>query len=92
MSEHNTKVLLVKRPVPGTTPDASLFKVVEEPVPQPADGQFVVKNFYLSLDPAMRGWMNDVKCTPSSSSPSLIPPHSPFRSTPPLSIDRTSLL
>jgi NADPH-dependent curcumin reductase CurA len=23
--------------------------------------QFVVKNVYLSLDPAMRGWMNDVK-------------------------------
>lgn len=42
-------------------PDASLFKIVEEPIPEPADGQFVVKNVYLSLDPAMRGWMNDVK-------------------------------
>ena len=24
-------------------------------------GEFVVKNLYLSLDPAMRGWMNDAK-------------------------------
>jgi len=29
--------------------------------PEPAEGQFLVKNEYLSLDPAMRGWMNEGK-------------------------------
>ena len=31
------------------------------PVVQPKDGQILVKNEYLSLDPAMRGWMNEGK-------------------------------
>ena len=30
-----------------------------EPVPEPGDGQFLVRVLYISLDPAMRGWMND---------------------------------
>jgi NADPH-dependent curcumin reductase CurA len=30
-----------------------------EPVPDPGDGQFLVRILYISLDPAMRGWMND---------------------------------
>ena len=29
------------------------------PVPEPADGEFLVRVLYVSLDPAMRGWMND---------------------------------
>jgi NADPH-dependent curcumin reductase CurA len=33
---------------------------VEEQVPTPGDGEFLVKVLYVSLDPAMRGWMNDV--------------------------------
>ena len=37
------------------------FEVVEEAVPAPGDGEFVVKLEYISLDPAMRGWMNDVR-------------------------------
>ncbi|HEY5262519.1 MAG TPA: NADP-dependent oxidoreductase, partial [Solirubrobacteraceae bacterium] len=35
------------------------FDYVEEPVPALADGQVLVKNLYISLDPAMRGWMNE---------------------------------
>ena len=31
------------------------------PVPEPAEGQFLVRNRYISLDPAMRGWMNEGK-------------------------------
>lgn len=31
------------------------------PVPDPAEGQIVVHNRYISLDPAMRGWMNDAR-------------------------------
>jgi NADPH-dependent curcumin reductase len=29
------------------------------PVPEPVDGEFLVRVLYVSLDPAMRGWMND---------------------------------
>ena len=29
---------------------------------RPADGEILVKTLYLSLDPAMRGWMNEGKC------------------------------
>jgi NADPH-dependent curcumin reductase len=34
------------------------FELVEVPVPEPGDGQFVVAVTHISLDPAMRGWMN----------------------------------
>ena len=37
------------------------FDLVEEEIPSPGDGEFVVKLEYVSLDPAMRGWMNDVR-------------------------------
>ena len=37
------------------------FEWREEPVPALEDGQFLVRNVYLSLDPANRGWMNDRK-------------------------------
>src|SRR6202035_2983950 len=30
-----------------------------EPVPEPGEGEFLVRVLYISLDPAMRGWMND---------------------------------
>ncbi|MEQ1716439.1 MAG: hypothetical protein ABL907_10715, partial [Hyphomicrobium sp.] len=51
---------LVKRPPPGlVTRDA--FQFADEPVPVPGPNQFRVKIAYISLDPAMRGWMNDAK-------------------------------
>ncbi|HTT11631.1 MAG TPA: NADP-dependent oxidoreductase [Burkholderiaceae bacterium] len=37
------------------------WSFTEEPVTAPADGQVLVKTLYLSLDPAMRGWMNEGK-------------------------------
>ena len=42
------------------------FEVVEAPVPEPGDGEAVVKIEYFSLDPAMRGWVRD--------EPSYLPP------------------
>ena len=30
-------------------------------MPEPDDGEFLVRNLYLSLDPAMRAWMTDVR-------------------------------
>ncbi|EAZ99136.1 NADP-dependent oxidoreductase [Marinobacter sp. ELB17] len=46
---------LVKRNEGHIGPE--LFEMVEKTAPQPADGEFVVKQAYMSLDPAMMGWM-----------------------------------
>jgi NADPH-dependent curcumin reductase CurA len=37
------------------------FELRESMVPEPADGEFLVQNLYLSLDPAMRTWLADVR-------------------------------
>ena len=56
----NRQVKLARRPKPGMlTPD--VFTIEDGPVPEPGDGQFRVKVEYISLDPAMRGWVNDAK-------------------------------
>ena len=55
----NPQIHLVSRP----TGEASLanFKLVEAEVPELADGQVLVRNHFMSLDPYMRGRMNDAK-------------------------------
>lgn len=54
----NRQVLLAKRPAPGlVTPD--VFKVADTPLAEPDDGEVRVKIAYVSLDPAMRGWINE---------------------------------
>jgi NADPH-dependent curcumin reductase CurA len=53
------QVLLASRPV-GWVTEAN-FKIVNTPVAKPAAGQILVRNHYLSLDPYMRGRMDDVK-------------------------------
>ncbi|WP_160031645.1 NADP-dependent oxidoreductase [Paenibacillus sp. An7] len=55
----NKQVLLIKRPEGLPTPSDFEFKDVE--VEQPQEGQVVVKTLYLSVDPYMRGRMNDSK-------------------------------
>ena len=55
----NRQFLLAKRPVGAATRDT--FTYQEIPVGQPVEGHILVKNEYLSLDPAMRGWMNEGK-------------------------------
>ena len=59
MSESNRQILLASRPTGWV--EESNFKLVETPVPQIADGQVLVRNHFLSLDPYMRGRMNDAK-------------------------------
>lgn len=62
MSLTNHQILLASRPT--GEPTADNFKLVEAPVPtadQLADGQVLVRHHYLSLDPYMRGRMNDSK-------------------------------
>ncbi len=56
MSEINHQVRLAARPV--GLPKDSDWSITEEPVPTPGAGAFVVAISYVSLDPAMRGWMN----------------------------------
>src|SRR6185437_6731216 len=55
----NRKVLLASRPQGAVTEQN--FRIVDAPVPQPADGEVLVRNEWLSLDPYMRGRMNDAK-------------------------------
>ena len=53
----NRKFTLAKRP--DGAPKLDDFKLVEEALPELQDGQFLVRNHYISLDPAQRGWMDD---------------------------------
>jgi hypothetical protein len=55
----NRQFKLASRPV--GEPKRTDFDFAEAEVPEPAEGQFLVKVEYISLDPAMRGWMNDVR-------------------------------
>jgi NADPH-dependent curcumin reductase len=52
----NHQVRLAARP--SGLPKASDWEIATEPVPAPGPGQFVVAISHLSIDPAMRGWMN----------------------------------
>ncbi|MEP4548414.1 MAG: NADP-dependent oxidoreductase [Saccharospirillum sp.] len=51
-----TAINLIKRPSGPIGPD--LFEVVEKPVPTAGDGEFLVRQTHMSLDPAMLGWMS----------------------------------
>ena len=36
------------------------FKLVENPVVQPGEGEVLVRNLYLAFDPAQKGWMENI--------------------------------
>jgi NADPH-dependent curcumin reductase CurA len=55
----NRQILLASRPEAEATTDN--FTMVSTPIPDLADGQVLVRHLYLSLDPYMRGRMNDAK-------------------------------
>ena len=55
----NHQLRLASRPV-GLASSEN-WRFTEEPVAEPADGQVLVKTLVLSLDPAMRGWLNEGK-------------------------------
>ncbi|WP_333757176.1 NADP-dependent oxidoreductase [Streptomyces sp. IBSBF 3352] len=56
MSGTNHQVRLAARPVGEPRPTD--WEHTQEPVGEPGDGEFLVQVLYLSIDPAMRGWMN----------------------------------
>ncbi|WP_025899279.1 NADP-dependent oxidoreductase [Sneathiella glossodoripedis] len=59
MTLQNKQYRLAARPV--GTPKDSDWEFTTEAIPSAGDGEVVVKVHYVSLDPAMRGWMNDAK-------------------------------
>jgi len=50
-------IKFVRRPVTDITPD--IFEMVTLQTPELGDGEFLVKQSHMSLDPAMRTWMQD---------------------------------
>lgn len=63
-STTNRRFLLVRRPSGRPAPDD--FRLDPQPMPVLSEGQFLIRNHYASLDPAMRGWLDDA--------PSYMPP------------------
>ena len=59
MALTNHKFLLAARP--AGMPKRSDWTYTEEPVAEPKEGELLVKLLYISLDPAMRMWINDVR-------------------------------
>lgn len=59
MTETNRRIVLKRRPVGLPTPDDFAFETA--PVPEPAEGEVVLKHLYLSLDPYQRGRLSDAK-------------------------------
>ncbi|CAG8457612.1 11957_t:CDS:10 [Diversispora eburnea] len=60
----NKQILFVKRPPSGALDVNETFKIIKSPIPKENDlknGQILVKNYYLSLDPAMRSWMSEAR-------------------------------
>ena len=55
----NHQLRLASRPVGPITPQN--WQLTEAPVAEPAEGQVLVQTLLLSLDPAMRGWLNDAR-------------------------------
>ncbi len=59
MPDQNRQWQLTARP--QGLPKRSDFTFATLPIPEPAEGEVLVRTHYISLDPAMRGWMNDVR-------------------------------
>jgi NADPH-dependent curcumin reductase CurA len=59
MSPSNRRVLLKSRP--QGEPTLANFDVVESPVPEPREGEYLSRTIWLSLDPYMRGRMSEAK-------------------------------
>lgn len=64
MQKINREFILKQRP--QGIPTSADVVLAESPMPAPGDGEILVRNHYFSLDPAIRGWMDDT--------PSYLPP------------------
>jgi NADPH-dependent curcumin reductase CurA len=68
----NRRVLLIRRP--DSVPQPGDFVIDTVPIPEPGPNQFLVRNIFLSVDPAQRGWASDEA---NYSEP--VPLHGPMR-------------
>ena len=59
MENRNQQVLLKRRPTGA--PTTADFDIADGPVPDPGDGEALVRGIYLSLDPYMRGRISGVR-------------------------------
>ncbi|HEV7574789.1 MAG TPA: NADP-dependent oxidoreductase [Caldimonas sp.] len=59
MADINRQIHLVSRPTGEASADN--FRLLEQPLGTPGEGQVLVRHHFLSLDPYMRGRMNDAK-------------------------------
>ncbi|MGB8330854.1 MAG: NADP-dependent oxidoreductase [Polyangiales bacterium] len=59
MSRVNRQILLRKRPI--GVPSADDFLTAETSAGTPGPGEVLLENLYLSIDPAIRGWMSEAK-------------------------------
>jgi hypothetical protein len=59
MENRNRQVLLKRRPIGA--PTTADFEIAEGPIPDPGDGEAVVRGIYLSLDPYMRSRISGVR-------------------------------
>ncbi|MHB8580835.1 MAG: NADP-dependent oxidoreductase [Ignavibacteriaceae bacterium] len=57
--QNNRQIILINRP--DGMPDESCFKLITSSIPQPTNGQVLIRTCYISVDPYMRGRMNDRK-------------------------------
>ena len=77
MSSTYKSIVLASRPKGDIIPNET-FKTVENPRPKEEDlkdGQVLVEALYLSLDPAMRGWLNGISHFPRANFPPRRYPH-----------------
>ena len=58
MGQINRQVVLSSRP--DAIPQAENFELRDSQIPEPGDNEVLVRNQYLSIDPAMRGWVSAV--------------------------------
>ena len=56
---NNKQITLKNRP--KGTPDKNTWQFKENPIPKLQEGEILIQQHFISLDPAMRGWMNDTK-------------------------------
>src|SRR5690349_17446367 len=59
MTDTNRRVLLKSRP--QGEPTSANFDIVDAPIPDPQEGQYLSRTIWLSLDPYMRGRMAEAK-------------------------------
>lgn len=68
----NRRIVLQSRPI--GVPEPGNFRMIEEPIPDPADGEVLLENYVYAIDPAVRGMLDDVKSyLPSVAIGGLIP-------------------